>query len=209
MARAGRMPLRSTAGDPVDRHPPGSSMRTGRVGAYFPRDGCYIAGRAGLAQLVERVICNHDAAGSIPATGTKGSMPVRRGWSCGYAGRASDRFTAGIPDPPHREEPVDSRFPRPGAYRPVAANQPEAADPLNPSLPPIIELIFISKIYDVRDRQATLRRRALGCFRRRSCGSLPVCDRCPRRRRWPFAVLRHESACARAGCVRRRVGRRR
>ena len=31
-------------------------------------------GVAGLAQMVERVICNHDVAGSIPATGTRGAL---------------------------------------------------------------------------------------------------------------------------------------
>ena len=35
------------------------------------RGPAYLGRRAGLAQLVEHVICNHGVAGSIPAAGTK------------------------------------------------------------------------------------------------------------------------------------------
>ena len=92
MPAAGRF-VRPQAMPPTGIRPAPVCGRVG-WGAYLPRDGCYIGGRAGLAQLVERVICNHDAAGSIPATGTNGSMPVRRGRFRGYAGRASDQPAA-------------------------------------------------------------------------------------------------------------------
>ncbi len=41
----------------------------GRGGVIVSVDG-FFAAFAGVAQLVERVICNHEVAGSIPAAGT-------------------------------------------------------------------------------------------------------------------------------------------
>ena len=53
---------------------PGCSRSPPRTDAGDPRGhGTTVVGRAGLAQLVEHLTCNHEVAGSIPAPGSRES----------------------------------------------------------------------------------------------------------------------------------------
>jgi hypothetical protein len=52
-----------------------SALRIVGSALVAAKGGDYVPPSAGLAQLVERVICNHEVAGSTPAAGTILAFP--------------------------------------------------------------------------------------------------------------------------------------